>query len=133
MTAANEYDVIVLGTGIAGLAAALAPREKGMRPLVIEKADKVGGGTTNSYGLIWNGNNHIASAAGYKDGRDEILAYMRFLAGGEAFEENVIAYVDRSPEVLRFFEACGISFRITKGVGDHYFGVAPGAKAEAFL
>ena len=130
MTAASEYDVIVLGTGIAGLAAALAAREKGMRPLVIEKADKVGGGTTNSYGLIWIGNNHIASAAGYKDSRDEILAYMRFLAGGEAFEENLIAYVDRSPEVLRFFEACGIPFRITKGVGDHYFGVAPGAKAE---
>ena len=130
MTAASEYDVIVLGTGIAGLAAALAASQKGMRPLVLEKADKVGGGTTNSYGLIWIGNNHIASAAGYKDSRDEILAYMRFLAGGEAFEENLNAYVDQSPEALRFFEACGIPFRITKGVGDHYLGVAPGAKAE---
>jgi 3-oxosteroid 1-dehydrogenase len=130
MTAANEYDVIVLGTGIAGLAAALAASQKGMRPLVLEKADKVGGGTTNSYGLIWIGNNHIASEAGYKDSRDEILAYMRFLAGGEAFEENLNAYVDQSPEALRFFEACGIPFRITKGVADHYLGVAPGAKAE---
>ena len=84
----HEYDVIVLGTEIAGLSVALAAHEKGLRPLVIEKADKVGGGTTNSYGLIWVGNNHLAQAAGYEDDRGDIINYMRFLAGGEANDER---------------------------------------------
>jgi 3-oxosteroid 1-dehydrogenase len=126
----HEYDVIVLGTGIAGLSMALAAHEKGLRPLVIEKADKVGGGTTNSYGLIWVGNNHLAQAAGYEDNRDDIISYMRFLAGGEANDENLLAYVDRAPEALKFFERCGIPFRLTRGLPDHYFGVAPGGRAE---
>ena len=42
MNAASEYDVIVLGTGIAGLAAALAAREKGMRPAFILRWSIVG-------------------------------------------------------------------------------------------
>jgi 3-oxosteroid 1-dehydrogenase len=130
MAGAKEYDVVVLGTGIAGLAVALAAHEKGLRPLVIEKADMVGGGTTNSYGLIWIGDNHLARAAGLDDSRDEITAYMRFVAGGEAFEESMIAYIDRSPDALKFFEACGIPFQLTRGVADHYMGVAPGAKSE---
>jgi 3-oxosteroid 1-dehydrogenase len=130
MSKATEYDVIVLGTGIAGLAAALAAHEAGLRVLVLEKADKVGGGTTNSYGLIWIGNNHLAKAAGLEDSREDVLAYMRFVAGGEHFDERMNAYVDRSPEALKFFEACGIPFQVTRGAADHYAGVAPGAKAE---
>ncbi len=100
----QEYDVVVLGTGIAGLSVALAAHARGLRPLLIEKTDKLGGGTTNSYGLIWIGQNHLARAAGYEDSRDDVLSYMRFLAGGEAIEDNLIAYVDHAPNALKFFE-----------------------------
>jgi 3-oxosteroid 1-dehydrogenase len=130
MVKARQFDVIVLGTGMAGLAAALAAHEAGLDVLVLEKADKVGGGTTNSYGLIWVGNNHIAKAAGLDDSREEVSVYMRFVAGGEEFDECMNAYIDGSPQALRFFESCGIPFQLTKGVADHYVGVAPGAKAE---
>src|ERR1700722_11260554 len=130
MTLVNECAVIILGTGIAGLSAALAAHEKGLRPLVMEKSNHVGGGTSNSYGLIWVGDNHLALAAGYNDSREDIIAYMGFVSGGEALHDNMIAYIDRSPEALNFFEACGIPFQLTKGVSDHYVGVAPGAKAE---
>jgi 3-oxosteroid 1-dehydrogenase len=125
-----EYDVVILGSGIAGLAAALAAHEHGFRPLLIEKADKLGGGTTNSYGLVWIGGNHIARAAGYEDNRDDVLRYMRFLAAGEEREANLQALVDWSPKVLSFFETCGVQFRLTRGLADHYFGVAPGGRAE---
>lgn len=125
-----SYDVIVLGTGIAGLATALAASERGLRPLLIEKSDKLGGGTTNSYGLIWVGDNHLARAAGYDDNREDILSYMRFLAGGEEREANLLALVDWSAPVLQFFEACGVRFRLTHGIADHYYGVAPGGRAE---
>ncbi|HEY8309838.1 MAG TPA: FAD-dependent oxidoreductase, partial [Gemmatimonadaceae bacterium] len=42
-SSALTADVLVLGAGIAGLAAARALAEKGMRPLVLEARDRVGG------------------------------------------------------------------------------------------
>lgn len=130
MVSTEEYDVVVLGSGAAGLAAALAASEASLSVKVLEKSAKLGGGTTNSYGLMWFGNNHLAAEAGYSDSRDETLDYMRFLAAGEEVEKNLTTFVDQSPHALRFFEACGIPFRIARGVKDHYSGVAPGAKLE---
>jgi 3-oxosteroid 1-dehydrogenase len=127
----NEtFDVVVVGSGIAGLATALAAREFGLRPVVLEKATKVGGGTAFANGGIWIGNNHLMRAAGYDDSRDAVLAYMRFIAGDQAVEENLLAFVDRGPEVLKFFEDCGIAFRISRGLSDHYYDSAPGSVAE---
>ncbi|MBV8361419.1 MAG: FAD-dependent oxidoreductase, partial [Deltaproteobacteria bacterium] len=130
MVVADSYDVVVLGSGIAGLATVLAASERGLRPLLIEKSEKLGGGTTNSYGLIWIGDNHLARAAGYEDNRAEVVRYMRFLAGGEERDANLLAFVDWSPLALQFFESCGVSFRLTRGITDHYYGVAPGARDE---
>ena len=42
------FDVVVLGAGTAGLAAALAAREKGLSVLIIEKAPQVGGISVHS-------------------------------------------------------------------------------------
>lgn len=124
---AGLYDVVVLGSGIAGLAAALAAHECGLAPVLIEKADKLGGTTCDSYGLIWVGDNHLMRAAGGGDSREKTIEYMTFLGGGEIAESRMLALVDRSPETLRFFEQCGIPFRVIQGIVDHYTGIAPGA------
>jgi 3-oxosteroid 1-dehydrogenase len=127
---AGPYDVIVLGSGIAGLAAGLAAHENGLRPVLIEKADQLGGTTADSYGLIWAGGNHLMRQAGESDTRDEIIRYMTFLGGGELCEARMLALVDRSPEAIEFFESCGIPFRLTGGIVDHYLGVATGARGS---
>jgi 3-oxosteroid 1-dehydrogenase len=124
----DTYDVIVLGSGIAGLSAALAAQEAGLSALLIEKADKLGGTTTDSYGLIWVGNNHLMRDKGESDSREDVIAYMTFLGGGELDEERMVALVNRSPHVLQFFQGCGIRFRLVSGIVDHYFGVATGAR-----
>jgi 3-oxosteroid 1-dehydrogenase len=126
----ETYDLVVVGTGIAGVATALAAHAAGLRPLLIEKATKLGGGTAFSMGGIWIGCNHLMLAAGYKDTREDVLAYMRFVGGEETDEARLVAYVDRGPEALKFFEDCGVRFRISRGLTDHYFGVAPGSVAE---
>jgi succinate dehydrogenase/fumarate reductase flavoprotein subunit len=46
-TPSSSYDVVILGSGIAGLAGALAARELGLKPVVLEKA-ALGGGTVHS-------------------------------------------------------------------------------------
>jgi 3-oxosteroid 1-dehydrogenase len=112
----DTYDVVVLGSGIAGLSAVLAAHETGFSALLIEKADKLGGTTADSYGLIWVGNNHIMREAGESDSRDDVIAYMTFLGGGEIDEERMAALVNRSPDVLQFFQECGIRFRLVGGI-----------------
>jgi 3-oxosteroid 1-dehydrogenase len=130
MSSAETHDVVVLGSGIAGLAAGLAAHEAGLRAVVIEKAEQLGGTSSESYGLIWIGDNHLMRAAGETDRREDIIAYMRFLGGGELDEERMLALVDHSPAVLRFFQSCGIGFRLVRGLVDHYYGVAQGARAS---
>jgi 3-oxosteroid 1-dehydrogenase len=125
----DGWDVVILGSGIAGLAGALAAHELGLRPVVLEKASTLGGGTVNSYGLIWVGQNHLAQAAGYNDTRDEVIAYLRFLGGGALDDDRMLTFVDRSPEALKFFERCGVRFHVIRGLTDHYYGTSPGSHA----
>jgi hypothetical protein len=129
MISRDAWDVIILGSGVAGLAAALAAHELGLRPLALEKASRLGGGTVSSYGLIWVGQNHQAQAAGYSDARDEVIAYLRFLGGGSCDDARMSAFVEHSPEALRFFEQCGVRFHVVRGLTDHYYGKSPGSHA----
>ena len=71
ISASGSCDVVILGSGIAGLSAALAAHALGLEPIVLEKAAALGGGTVHSYGLIWVGQNHLAKAAGHADTRGE--------------------------------------------------------------
>jgi 3-oxosteroid 1-dehydrogenase len=123
----GSYDVVILGSGIAGLATALAAHELGLQSVVLEKAAQLGGGTVHSYGLVWVGQNHLARDAGIADSHDEVLAYLRFLGGGAVDEARLAAFVARSPEAVKFFADCGIRFRLVHGVTDHYYDKAPGS------
>ncbi len=127
----EEYDVVVMGSGVAGLSAAVAAHEAGLRTLVVEKADRLGGSTTYSYGLIWIPRNHLEMAAGYSDDIDEVLQYMEFLGGGQHSPERVRVFAENCPEAVAFFaNRCGIRFRIVKGIKDFYHGRAPGTRPE---
>lgn len=84
MQLVDTYDVIVLGSGIAGLSAALAAHEAGLSALIIEKSDKLGGTTSDSYGLIWVGNNRLMRDAGESDCREDVIAYMTFLGAASS-------------------------------------------------
>jgi succinate dehydrogenase/fumarate reductase flavoprotein subunit len=127
---AQVYDVVIAGTGIAGVAAALAAAEAGLSVALFEKDAFVGGGTCLSYGGIWVGCNHLAKAAGISDSRNAVHEYMRFVAGGAADDKLMATYIDQSPVAIDFFSRCGVAFQLTRGLADHYYPVAPGSTAD---
>jgi succinate dehydrogenase/fumarate reductase flavoprotein subunit len=101
---AVEADVVVVGSGGAGLAAALAAKHAGAETIVVEKSEKIGGTTAVSGGVLWIPNNHHMPAAGIADSREEARAYIRRLADGRSPDALIDAYLDEAPAMLRFIE-----------------------------
>jgi fumarate reductase flavoprotein subunit len=65
MTQEPDYDVVVIGAGGAGLAAAVSAAEAGASVLVIEAADKPGGSTALAGGSFMAAGTPVQAAAGY--------------------------------------------------------------------
>ena len=63
----DEVDVVVAGSGAAGMTAALTAAHLGLSALVIEKAGSFGGSTARSGGGIWAPGNSVLRAAGVAD------------------------------------------------------------------
>ncbi len=99
-----ETDVLVIGTGGAGLAAALAAHQGGAKVTIIEKASKVGGTTAVSGGVLWIPTNHHMREAGIDDSRAEALAYVTRLSDGRSDPKLIELYLDEAPQMLKFIE-----------------------------
>ena len=63
----GDFDVIVAGSGVAGLATALFSCWQGNKSLVLEKASELGGTTRKAAFWYWVPNNAAMRAAGTKD------------------------------------------------------------------
>ena len=55
----DQFDLISIGSGLAGMATTITASELGMRALVLEKSNKIGGTTSWSSGIVWVGNSHL--------------------------------------------------------------------------
>jgi len=100
----ESTDVVVVGTGAAGLTAAIRAADSGARVLVVEKTAMVGGTTSVSAGVVWVPlNDHLADV-GVSDTREEALAYIRRLSGRVADPQLLELCVDTGAEMLAYLE-----------------------------
>ena len=76
----EAFDIVVVGTGAAGLSAALSAQANGAKVLVVEKASVVGGTTAMSGGCIWAPRHHYTKQMGVSDSREAVLDYIRAVA-----------------------------------------------------
>jgi 3-oxosteroid 1-dehydrogenase len=124
------FDVIVLGTGAAGLTAAITAHEGGARVGVFEKAGTVGGTSAWSGGQIWIPNNHHQREYGKADSREEALTYLHSLSHGMILPGFAETYVDTGPEMVRYLEErTPVSFYTIPDFPD-YHPEFPGGKPE---
>ena len=73
---AQEFDVVVVGSGAAGMVAALTAAHQGLSTVVIEKAPHFGGSTARSGGGVWIPNNEILKRDGVTDTPEAARTYL---------------------------------------------------------
>ena len=114
----HDVDVVVLGSGGAGLTAALTAVVSGASVEVYEKAATVGGTTAVSGGIVWIPA-HNRSADGALTA-DDAMAYLRAQSLGFMDDELVETFVHTGAAMLDFVEAhSDLEFEVADGFPDY--------------
>jgi 3-oxosteroid 1-dehydrogenase len=124
-------DLVVIGSGAAGLTGALVAAIGGAKVVVLEKTDLIGGTTAISGGGIWIPCNPLMAEVGVEDSREEALAYMRACAGDQGDDDHIVALADEGHAMVAFLmERAGLAFQAFPAIGGmiDYRPWLPGAK-----
>src|SRR3546814_2159430 len=78
-----HFDLLIIGSGAGSMAAALKAVHAGLTVLIIEKADRFGGSTALSGGVLWIPNSSVMKRAGVHDSHEEAKAYLDACIGEE--------------------------------------------------
>lgn len=99
-----DCDVLVLGSGAAGLSAAVTAAAQGLRVIVAEKEDVFGGTTAWSGGWLWIPRNPLATRAGIREDIEAPRTYLKSELGAQYDAAKADALLERGPEMVEFFE-----------------------------
>jgi succinate dehydrogenase/fumarate reductase flavoprotein subunit len=96
--------VVVVGSGAAGLAAALGAASEGSDVIVLERHERVGGTTALSGGVAWLPASEAMEAAGLRDSAADAQRYLGALVGGEGDAGLLRAFTTDAGRVAREIE-----------------------------
>ncbi|MEZ0366646.1 FAD-dependent oxidoreductase [Mycobacterium sp. pUA109] len=114
----HEVDVVVCGSGAAGLTAALTAAAHGASVALYERAATVGGTTAVSGGIAWIPAHHRLPGA--ELGVHDALAYLRAQSFGAMDDALVDTFVRTGESMLDFVEAhSGLRFEVAAGFPDY--------------
>lgn len=99
-----ETDVVVIGSGAAGLCAAIVAHDQGLRTLVLEKTPLVGGTTAISGGAVWAPMNSLMADVQQTDSPAAVNEYLAATAGPFADTALMQAYLRRAHETVDYLQ-----------------------------
>lgn len=98
----DRADVVVIGSGAAGLTTAVRAADSGARVIVLEKAELLGGTTAVGGGVSWLPASRLGAEAGYADSAEQARSYIVAATGGRLSEEEVDWYVEQAPRAAAY-------------------------------
>ncbi len=120
----ETFDLIVLGSGAGGMAAAVTAAAAGLRVLVLDKAPVLGGTSAWSGGWIWAPGNPVCGVA---EAPGAARAYLQARLGAHFDAARVDAFLEAAPRMVDFFETqTALQFDPGLAIPDTY-GDLPGA------
>ena len=110
----EECDVLVVGLGCAGAAAAIEAREAGADVLVLERSSGGGGTSAMSGGVLYlGGGTRLQRACGFEDSPEEMFKYLMASVGKFPDEPKIRAYCEGSVAHYDWICAQGVPFKET--------------------
>jgi 3-oxosteroid 1-dehydrogenase len=123
-----EFDVVVAGSGAAGMTAALTAASLGLSVVVLEKTGSFGGSTARSGGGIWAPGNAVLRRAGVADSPEQASAYLEHVSGEYVPAQLRGALLEHCPAMIDLVLArTPLRLRWVPGYAD-YYPEAPGGK-----
>ena len=123
------FDVVVVGSGAAGMMAALTAAHRGLRVVVIEKTGRFGGSTARSGGGLWVPGNEVLRRARVPDTPEQARTYLAHVAGDCVPAARQQALLEHGPAMVSFVRASTpVDFAWVPDYAD-YYPEAPGGLA----
>jgi 3-oxosteroid 1-dehydrogenase len=118
----HVVDVLIIGSGGGGMAAALTAHASGLDALVVEKSSYFGGSTALSGGGIWVPGAPAQRREGYSPDPESVVEYLLKITDGLVSEARIRQYVESAPKMLEFFEQLSGWFEFVwkPGYADYY-------------
>ena len=107
----EEWDVIIIGSGFAGLAAGLKAAQKGSKVLILEKMGRIGGNSVINGGGMAVANNPVQAKTNIKDSKELFIADCLKAGLGINHTELLETLVDRGMDAYNFLVENGVQFK----------------------
>ncbi|CAI4213215.1 unnamed protein product [Parascedosporium putredinis] len=126
----HTVDLIVVGSGCAGLTAALVAAKQGLQVLVVEKSNFFGGTTAYSGGGAWIPTNKHQPAVGVvDDSRAKAETYLKSVLGADLYDPQLVdAFLSSGPRMVEWMEE-NTAVRFKPVLLPDYHEKKPGASA----
>lgn len=102
--------ILVIGSGGAGLSAALEAARHGADVTVLEAGDQVGGATARAGGVVYAAGTDVQSAAGIEDDVDELVAYYMTLTHHQLEPRLLRTSAEGTREAVSWLAELGITW-----------------------